>query len=114
MDHHIVKWKAIKCKNRLGNDVRLGVPEIVDVRNRGTLLSRVLSMPEKTPISFELAIMKLIEKQREKFDAGRFGDEPGRYGWYCLNFVDWISLQGFHIELTGDEFETYALTDKVA
>ena len=106
MDHHLVKWKSIKCKSRFGNDVCLGVPEIVDIRIRGTLLSRILSMPKKSPISFELAMLKLIEKRREKFDAGHFGDEPGRYGWYCHNFVDWISSQGLHIELTGDEFET--------
>lgn len=114
MEHHLVKWKSIKCKSRFGNDVCLCIPEIVDIQNRGTLLSRILSMPKKKPISFELAMLKLIEKRREKFDAGHFGDESGQYGWYCLNFVNWISAQGYHIELTGDEFETYALTDRVA
>ncbi len=113
MEHHLVKWKPIKSKSRFGNEVYLSVPEIVDISYRGTLLSHILRMQKKTPISFENAMLKLIDMHREKFDAGLFGDNPGQYGWYDLNFISWISSLGFHIELTGDEFETYALTDLV-
>ncbi len=70
-------------------------------------------MQIKDSISFEDAFHMLQKKRFELFNAGRFGDMPGQYGWYHLNFVDWISSQGFHIELTGDEFELYGLTDRV-
>lgn len=71
-------------------------------------------MAKKNPITFETAIRMVSEKHREAFDARRFGDEPGQHGWYDLHFIEWMSELGYHIELTGDEFECYALSDKVA
>ena len=108
-----VRWKPVKCKSRAGKDVYLGVPEIIDVRYRGTLISEILRMPRKTPILFDDAIRMARTKQSECYMAESFGDEPGQYGWYDLHFVSWISSLGYHIELTGDEFEPFSLSDKV-
>jgi hypothetical protein len=113
MYRNVVKWKSVNCKCRQGQSAQLNYAEIIDIRYRGTLLPRILSMQYKTPISFESAIQMLSEKQSEAFAAGRFGDNPEQYGWYDLNFLDWLSVLGYHIELTGEEFETYALTDKL-
>lgn len=54
------------------------------------------------------------QKSSEAFDAHRLGYEPGECNWYFKNFVEWISSLGYHIELTGDEFEPYIKADKTA
>lgn len=71
-------------------------------------------MPKKELITFDDAVRLLNAKQSECFNAGSFGDSPGQYGWYDLHFVSWISSLGYHIELTGDEFESYSMGDKAA
>lgn len=52
-------------------------------------------MEQKKPIQFEQAARMVKEKFFATKDAGRLGYAPGQ----------WISDLGFHIELTGDEFE---------
>lgn len=71
-------------------------------------------MPRGTPISFEEAAGLATAGSIEAFQAGRIGYEPGECGWYKKNFVEWITSLGYHIEITGDEFEAYAMTDKLA
>ena len=34
--------------------------------------------------------------------------------WFYENFIEWISSQGYHIELTGDEFEAAVMSDKLS
>ena len=114
MAHQLVKWKMAKCRSVSGTDVPLKIPEIIDIRYRGTLLARIFAMPKKRALPFVDAIRMVSEKQMEAFDARRFGDELGQHGWYDLHFIEWMSELGYHIELTGDEFESYALSDKVA
>ena len=46
--------------------------------------------------------------------AGRIGHERGQYYWFTDNFIEWISELGYKIQLTGDEFEPYALSDRIA
>jgi hypothetical protein len=53
-------------------------------------------------------------KHFEAFDAHRMGYQPGECNWYFKNFVEWVSSLGYHIELTGDEFELYLGDDKAA
>ncbi len=43
--------------------------------------------------------------------ARKIGYEPGESGWYYSNFLKWISEKGWHIELTGDEFELFSAND---
>ena len=71
-------------------------------------------MKTKTPISFEDAVNLAHDEFFRASDAGRFGRDPGQCDWYYENFIDWISDQGYHIELTGDEFETALMCSRVA
>ncbi len=103
-------WKKVKCKSVAGEPVWIELPKIIAGESRGTLLSQILAMPKKSPLSFAEAINLVAEKQKEAFLAGRGGRGPGQYSWYYGSFVEWITSLGFHIELTGDEFEAYATT----
>ena len=110
MDKHIVFWKRTTCTTDRGTDVELETGEIIDGFCRRTLLSQILKMPQKNSISFHEAARLFDLKIEECIKAGKYGTEPGGYQWYCINFVPWISEQGFHIELSGDEFDLYAMT----
>ena len=83
----------------------LGRP--IDAFLRGELLAKILRMPSQSPISYSDAILKLNERMRETWEHRNFGHKPGQSQWYWRNFVEFISAQGFHIELTGDEFELW-------
>lgn len=109
-----VKWKPILCKSVNKTDVYVDVIGELDVRNRGILLNQIMSMPQKEPISLSKAYRLMDIASEKAFKARQLGTEPGGYQWYETNFVFWISEQGYHIELTGDEFESYAISDKVA
>ncbi len=64
-------------------------------------------MERKNPILFMDAAALAQEKYLDARRAGRRGYAPGRTDWYTDGFIDWISSLGFHIELSGDEFELY-------
>lgn len=110
MVKHCLIWKQVKCKNIAGEPVWLPTPEIIAAQYRGTLVSQILSMQRQSGLSFEAAINLVAEKRMAAFTAGRMGHNPGEYSWYADNFVEWISSLGYHIELTGDEFEPYVLS----
>lgn len=114
MVKHILIWKPVKCTNAFGEKVLVPLPESISIHYRGTLLTKILSMPPKQPISFSDAIHLVAEKQIEALKAGRGGPEHGHLSWYTNNFVEWISELGYHIELTGDEFESRAMSAFVA
>ncbi len=113
-DQIIVNWKTITCQNIFGENYESRIPQIVDSVTRRTLLTNILSMAKKNPISLAVATKMINEKQDEAFSGRKFGNIPGHLHWYLYNFVNWISEQGYHIELTGDEFEPLALSDKVS
>lgn len=62
-------------------------------------------METKTPISLAVAVQMADTTSREAASNGRLGIEPGQTYWYWSHFIEWISSLGFHIELSGDEFE---------
>ncbi len=64
---------------------------------------KVLNMDKKTPISFNDAAMMCWNHYRflNKTKSYKIGAEFFQFGDWCK----FISDQGFHIELTGDEFE---------
>lgn len=109
-----VKWKPVRKTNTAGREYDSEIPIVIDNRYRGTLLTVMLQMPPKSAITFDQAITLVSLKMSEAFDLRQLGNEPGHYNWYLNNFTEWISNQGFHIEISGDEFESYALSDKVA
>lgn len=107
MKRQVVIWKPIRSRNRQGEVfISNSFPQLIDCAYRGELVFAMLSMPPKTPISFEAAVNLVEEKYYRASDVGHRGSEPGQNNWYYENFVKWISDQGFSIDLTGDEFET--------
>ncbi len=114
MNKHFVNWKPVPEKDIRGEIFMSRLPQAVDLTLRGRLLVEILTMKKQKQISFTDAMVKLGDHLNEAFDAGRFGDSPGQYRWYAKHFVQWISDLGYHIELTGEEFESYALSDKLA
>src|SRR6185312_8359651 len=113
MSKQCVKWKPVRKTNIVGREFDSEIPSVLDTRYRGTLLATILAMPKKNDLSFDQAIRMISVKLGESFDARQFGYLPGQYNWYLSHFAEWISEQGYHIELTGDEFESYALSDNV-
>jgi hypothetical protein len=114
MKHQLVNWKNIMCRSRTGKPFDSALPLILDMNLKRTLLTSILSMPRKKAISLSTACRLLSYKQRHAMAAGQFGREPGHYGWYYINFTSWISSLGYHIELSGEEFEAQAMTQKLA
>ncbi|MGE4132742.1 MAG: hypothetical protein AB7F86_13950 [Bdellovibrionales bacterium] len=113
MTKQFVKWKTVLELNVMGRHFESELPTVLERRYRGTLLDSILSMPMKNGITFEIAVRMTGEKMSAAFESKRLGREPGHYNWYLNNFIGWISDQGYHIELTGDEFETYIMSNKV-
>lgn len=68
-------------------------------------------MPRQKPISYEEAIAIFDQKKVEAFKAKDYGVKPGQYSWYSYHFVEYISDLGYHIELTGDEIESYPVSE---
>ena len=100
----LVKWKSVACTSRDGSPVLLEIPSTIDDHYHGNLLLKISQMKKMTAITFEAAINLVSENQKEAFVIGNIGKEPGQYLWFSHNFIEFISSQGFHIELTGDEF----------
>ena len=99
----IVKWKTITSFNIYGEPYQDDFPSIIEIHYRGNLIPRILDMPRKEPIYFYDAVkwaekeyMRCIDVMAVK--ASKF---------YLDYFVEWISEMGHHIELTGDEFDSY-------
>lgn len=70
-------------------------------------------MKKQKPISLEEAVQLLIQNMQEARAAGRKGTEPGHLCWYLDHFVEWLVSIGYHVELTGDEFEPFVMSDHV-
>lgn len=113
MQKHLLNWKNVTCKYAGKKANRPFVKEI-DRYYTGTLLSRILAMKKRTPVSLNAAIQLLAVHEQAAHAAGRKGTDPGHLCWYAPHFVEWISELGLHIELTGDEFEAPVMPDKIA
>ena len=114
MQKHVLHWKGIKLVGIRGSEITMDVPTLLDFYYRGTLLSHILSMPKKRPVDLKSAIQLLRIEQDKAFSQGKFGDQIGHHSWYAKNFVSWISSNGYHIELNGDEFEAVNMQKMVA
>jgi hypothetical protein len=105
MTNRFVRWKRYPCEPR---GQWFNIPPVVNELDRhykGTLLSRIMFMQKKNPITLEAAVQSLLDHEVGAMKAVRKGLEPGHAFWYQCNFIEWISSLGYHIELTGDEFE---------
>ena len=101
MEKHWVKWKTLRTKNIYGEPIDAEFPYLIDLCYQGSLISKILKMEKKTPISFEDAV-RIAEGHYSESDIFT---ERDRMKKCTQHFIEFISEQGFHIELTGDEFE---------
>lgn len=105
MSQQLLKWKPVIVKNHRGIEEPGELQDRISEVYRGRLFDAIQSMPRKTPITFERAVRLTNDAGREAFNQMRLGINRGQCSWYHMNFVEWISDLGYHIELTGDEFE---------
>jgi hypothetical protein len=114
MTKRLLNWKNVvcHCAGRI-EDLPL-LNEIDSFYYQGTLLSQILAMEKKTPISADAAIQLLLEYEDAAQKAGRKGHEPGQMFYFSVHFVEWLSDIGYHVEITGDEFDPYNITDQVS
>ncbi len=110
--HRLVHWKvdkAITCVR--GPEACLTLLKEIDGNYRGTLLSRILKMKKQNPILLEEAIQLMIDSETEAKNSGQNHCEFGGVLYFSFNFIEWLSRIGYHVELTGDEFELYAISE---
>ncbi len=105
MTKHCLIWNATISQNVRGEDYATQLPDIIAKIYGGKLMSEILNMRSKNPISFEKAIHLLHVKIQNARKANKLGYQKDEYHWYFHNFVQVISDLGFHIELSGEEFE---------
>src|SRR4051812_30976652 len=100
MVKHCLVWKDVK--NVVGEPVRLSVPEIAANYYHGTLVAQIQAMPRKQPMSFEVAINLIAEKQKEALLAGQVGLKREHYsGITDMNGT--ISCNSCHNVMAGGE-----------
>jgi hypothetical protein len=115
MEKQMVYWKPVRSRNRFGETfLNPYFPQLINRAYGGKLLFEIVSMDCKIPISFENAINLVEIEFCRAADSGQIGSEPVQCHWYYRNFVQWLSDQGYSIELTGDEFETALICSLVA
>jgi len=100
---------VVRLTDVRGSEFESQLPDLLQTVYRGRLLSEILGMERKTAISFENAVRLLGDQIYEEF----WIKQSGRSRWYELNFVEWIADLGYHIEITGDEFEASMMSDKL-
>lgn len=110
MTHRLVIWKSVACKNVAGGVFHSDLPIVIEHYYKGKLIAEILNMPRKKPITFEEGVRMAGQNF---MSADKVGHARHESYWYLNFFVDWISELGFHIELTGDEFEAAVISDKV-
>ncbi len=96
MNNHILKWHS-----------QIPIASELDINYRGTLLSRILAMQKQTPIALNEAVSLMVKHEHAASAAGRKGADVGHVFWYSFHFIEWLETIGYHIELTGDEFDAY-------
>lgn len=110
---NIAFWKKVPGKTLKGNQSLFRTAMCIDRFYERKLLVRILEMPDKNPISLAEAIDIIRNKEMEATRAGDEGMKPGQSSWYLHNFVQYISDLGYHIELTGDEFEPVGAVSEI-
>jgi hypothetical protein len=101
MRKNCVNWKAVKFTSKFGKVFESYLPIVFDRHYKGELLVRILAMPPKTPLIFEDAVRLTGQKFNEALDNNKIKEAQ----FFIYNFLEWISDSGYHIELTGEEFD---------
>ncbi len=76
MNKHCVNWKEIRARNVRGAEYSSRFPDTLDAFSKGTLLSQILTMENKTAISFEEAVKMVMKKNQMPFRLGGSDTNP--------------------------------------
>ena len=93
-------------KNVLGEDCEFRFPDLLNCSSSWTLLEKIIRMEVKAPITFTEAALLAQEQYLALIRMNKYGSDPDQCS-YTDSFTEWISSLGYHIELTGDEFEHF-------
>ncbi len=109
MGKQLLKLKAVRLLNVDGQEYLCdALPSLVASYYKGELIDQILRMKKKTPLSFHRALNMASDARCAASKEGRSGHEPHHSYWHYSHFLEFISELGFHIELTGEEFESPA------
>jgi hypothetical protein len=100
MTHRVI-WREF---NYLGLWGEPGVcaPPYLPKDSHVLLLYQVQMMPKKIPISMEKAMLLVSKRHSELY---RETPDLKKIFWFYEEWVRWVSEQGFHIELSAEDFE---------
>ncbi len=112
MTRHCLIWNHTIGKDIRGEDFADPLPDLIASAYRGRLAVEIINMPTRNPISFEQAISLIGSKMESASQIRNLGYKKGQYHWYIHNFVNVISDLGYHIVLSGEEFEITAGSPK--
>lgn len=94
-----ITWRPVKYLDMWGRSWLCAEPYLPK-GSADLLLEQILTMPKKAPINFSEACLLASKELGQRLRDGRVE--------YVNDFFDvwieWVSGQGYHIELTGREF----------
>lgn len=99
MTRQCVFWRPIILKSVRGEDFVSHTADIIADLYRGKLITEIQKMPRKRSITFEDAVRLVHDEQTKVWP------DAEKYHSMYEQFVQHVSDLGFHIDLTGDEFE---------
>ncbi len=99
MTKQCVFWRPIILKTVRGRDFVSHTADLIASHYRGSLIAEIQKMQRKQSITFEEAVGLIHDEQLKARSNAK------KYLSYYENFIQYVSDLGFHIELTGDEFE---------
>jgi hypothetical protein len=102
----MVIWKPWQDRDIYGRSILMSAG-ILNIEG-SLILQRIRSMPRKKPISYNTALIMMWDHWDDFGDtkeSRRQGREYIQHG----NWIKWLSSEGYHIQLIGDEFEIYNL-----
>lgn len=105
----IVGWRQVFLVARDGGRYPFPMDTLIEDQ---TLLTRIKKMPSKQAITFtealqirETEFMRLVFEVKDHEQVNAFSE---------MDWVQWISGKGYHIQLSGDEYQLIELSADAA
>jgi hypothetical protein len=96
----MLKWKAVQLIADNGTTYMCS-PEHPKFLDGNEILRRIVALPKKEPISIQEGFKKAMEEYFRLSDMGKSTE-----GYHIRrNWPDWLNQQGYHVRLTGDEYQ---------
>lgn len=109
----VVFWRRFKGVSFFGEPGDFPPPTITETGM--VLLERLRRMPRLRALSYQDACFRV---QQEVSRQARLGNNErsvvGHSNWIRENWPSWLTTQGFHVDLTGDEYEIVPLNHLAA